>query len=178
MPSKKTALLVIDMLNTLDFPQGKELLRAAVPAAKKIAKLQERFRARRWPVIYVNDNFGHWQSDWRQVFSICAQSRGAPLARILPPQAGDYFVLKPRHSGFYGTNLNLLLQELKVRKLVISGIAGNICVLFTAHEAHMRGYEVVVPSDCIASNKQADTRFTLRQLRTALGLKVSGSSRL
>ena len=170
----KEALLIIDMLNTLDFPEGKSLLRFALPAARCIAKLKKRLKQRGVPVIYVNDNFGQWQSDWKSVYNACSSkdSIGCELAQALKPEEDDYFVLKPKHSGFYSTTLDVLLSALGAKKLYLTGIAGNICVLFTANDAHMRDYEVVVPRDCIASNTKADNRYALRQMRDVLGLKT------
>lgn len=173
--AKSTALLIIDMINTLDFPEGRSLKRAALPAAKKIAQLKERFQSRKIPVIYVNDNFGEWAADWKAIYAKCAAketSLGAELAEILKPGDEDFFILKPRHSGFHLTPLEALLERLGVKKLVITGIAGNICVLFTVHEAHMRGYDVIVPRDCIASNTPSQNRFAIEQLSKALKLKT------
>jgi nicotinamidase-related amidase len=174
---KDTALLIVDMLNTLDFPEAKKLLPRALAAARRIARLRERCDRRRVPVIFVNDNFGHWEADWKKIFALAARedSLGRPLAELLAPRDGDYFVLKPRHSGFYGTSLELLLDKLGKKHLLITGVAGNVCVLFTAHEAHMRGYEVTVPSDCIASNRRRDDTYAVRQLRETLGIKTTPS---
>lgn len=182
-PSKKSkgvALLIIDMINELDFPEGKTLLRNAIPAAKKISALKEKFRKKNFPVIYVNDNFEYWKADWKVVYQKCSreESRGSELAKLLEPEESDYFILKPKHSGFYLTPLDILLESLKVKKLVITGIAGNICVLFTAHDAHMRGYKVLVPRDCIASNKKKENQFTLNQLSKALKLDTRISEKI
>jgi nicotinamidase-related amidase len=175
MPGKKSALLIIDMINTLEFPEADGLLKFAVPAAKNIAKLKEKFYRRRLPVIYVNDNFDEWLSDWNKVYDKCSAPgmKGAELANLLKPTEKDYFILKPRHSGFYATPLGLLLEDLKIKKLVMTGIAGDICVLFTAHEGHVRGYEVIVPEDCIASNTKAQNQVALKQLVKALNLKTT-----
>jgi len=80
------------------------------------------------------------------------------------------------HSGFFQTPLDLLLGDLGARSLVLTGIAGNICVLITAHDAHMRGYHLVVPSDCIASNTVEDNDFALRQMATVLDASVAPST--
>ena len=100
------------------------------------------------------------------------------IARRLEPGDRDYFILKPKHSGFYLTALELLLAELKTRRLVITGIAGNLCVLFTAHDAHMREYEIVVPKDACASNSKADNDFALRQIEKVLKLSTTVSTRI
>lgn len=174
------ALLIIDMINRLDFPGASALLRHALPVAARIAQLKRRLKALGLPVIYVNDNFGQWQSDWQKVFAACVQSDslGAPLAQRLLPEPDDYFILKPKHSGFYGTTLEVLLENLGVRTLILTGIAGNLCVLFTANDAHMRDFAVCVPHDCVASNTVRENRWALGQLGTALGIDIRSSRAL
>lgn len=179
-PRGKTALLIIDMLNPLDFDEGKKLLKRAIPAARKIANLKERMKRKGLPVIYVNDNFGRWQSNWQAIFETCAHedSLGRELACLLKPEEDDFFILKPKHSGFFSTNLDVLLNELQVGTLLITGIAGNICVLFTANDAHMREYNVIVPRDCIASNTLEDDRYTIRHLARALDTDTRASAQI
>jgi nicotinamidase-related amidase len=175
--NKKTALLIIDMINTLDFPEGKKLLRHAIPVAKNIQAMKEKFRSKNWPIIYVNDNYGIWKSDWVQVYEHCTQEKflGAQLCPLIRPDDKDFFVLKPKHSGFFGTNLELLLQQLGIKKLVLTGIAGNICVLFTANDAHMRGFELHVPENGIASNTKKDNDYALKQLSEVFGITISNT---
>lgn len=177
---QSSALLIIDMLNTLQFPEGRQLLKHAKPIAKNILRLKQKLKSKGVPIIYVNDNFGKWRSSWEQVYEITADEDclGKPLAQTLKPENGDYFVLKPKHSGFYSTTLEVLLEELGTKKLIMTGIAGNICVLFTANDAHMRDFEVIVPRDCIASNTTADNNFALRQLREVFGMKTPLSKSL
>lgn len=145
-------------------------MRAASRVAPKIERLAGRARRRGVPVIYVNDNFGRWRSDFKSTVAISTKpgQPGREIAMLLRPHEGDYFVLKPQHSGFYGTALEPLLQHLGTRCLVLTGFAGNLCVLFTANDAHMRGYQVVVPSDCTASNTPALTRSALTHVEVAL----------
>lgn len=172
------ALLIIDMLNTLEFPEWRSLLKSARPAARAICRLKARARRLKIPVIYVNDNFGQWRASWQDVFEACSLSNGHELAKQLKPEAQDYFVLKPKHSGFYSTTLEVLLERLGSRTLILTGVAGNICVLFTANDAHMREYKVIVPEDCIASNTLKDNAFALEQLRDVFGIRTTPSSRL
>lgn len=176
----KYAMLIIDMMNTLDFEGGDKLLARALPAAEQILKLKKKLKPQGVPVIYVNDNFGQWRSNWEEVFKICSQEqgRGRELTMMLKPDHDDYFVLKPKHSGFYSTTLEVLLDDLKVETLILTGVAGNICVLFTANDAHMRDYQVIVPRDCIASNTQEDDEYTLRQLSQVFGIKTPDAEKL
>src|SRR5687767_3624623 len=148
----RVALLLIDVINDLEFPGGASLLRLALPAARRIAALKRRAKHSGIPVIYVNDNFGRWQSDFTKQVKHCLEDgvRGAPLAKLLAPEADDYFVLKPKHSGFFSTTLDVLLEYLGVETLILCGFAGNLCVLYTAHDAYMRDFHLVVPRDCMA----------------------------
>jgi nicotinamidase-related amidase len=147
------ALLLVDVINELEFDGGDKLLRRALPVARRIATLKARAARAGVPCIYVNDNFGKWRSDFRALVDHCLTDavRGQEIARLLAPGDDDYFVLKPLHSGFYTTTLDLLLRELGSRRLVICGMATEGCVLFTASDAYIRGFEVVVPRDGSAS---------------------------
>lgn len=176
----RAALLLIDVINPFDFPEADQLLASALPAADRIAALATRARAAGVPVIYVNDNFGKWRSDFRQVVEACSASdaRGRKIVDLLRPTPEDYFVLKPKHSGFHATALELLLHNLGARQLILTGFAGNICVLFTANDAYMRELEVLVPEDCCASNTEHDNRHALRQMQELLKADTTPSPRL
>jgi nicotinamidase-related amidase len=164
------ALLLIDVINDLEFPEGDQLLQHAMPMARSIVALKGRARKLGIPAIYVNDNFGRWRSDFRRTVAHCT-SRSSPgrlVSKRLKPTSRDYFVLKPKHSGFFGTTLDTLLEMLRIRRVILTGIAGNICVLFTANDAYMRDLELFAPSDCIVSNTAADNQHALRQIATVL----------
>jgi len=109
------------------------------------------------PAVYVNDNFGRWRSDFHQILAHCPRSPGRDIARLLKPGKDDYFVLKPKHSGFQFTTLDVLLEHLGAETLILTGVAGNFCVLFTAHDAYMRDFRLVVPRDCIARARARDS---------------------
>jgi nicotinamidase-related amidase len=174
------ALLLIDVINDLEFPDGDQLLEHALPMARRIAALKERARGEGVPVIYVNDNFGRWRSDFTAQVEHCLEDgvRGRPIAELLRPGKDDYFVLKPKHSGFFSTTLDILLEYLGVRTVVLTGIATNICVLFTANDAYMRDFHLVVPRDCVASNTEAENRYALEQIRTVLKADIRASTEL
>lgn len=166
----RSALLIIDMINPLDFPGARALLRQAIPVATRIGRLKQRMKARGLPAIYVNDNFSHWLRDFRELVAICSQpdASGAPLATALAPEHDDYLVLKPKHSGFFATPLEILLAQLDIRHVVVAGIAGDGCVLATATDAHMRDLKVSVPSDCCASISKPRNDRALRLLRESM----------
>jgi nicotinamidase-related amidase len=174
------ALLLIDVINDLEFPGGDELLEHALPMARRIAALKARLKRAGVPVIYVNDNFGRWQSDFRKLVAHCLEEdvRGRPIVELLAPDEDDYFVLKPKHSGFFSTTLNTLLVYLKAKTLILTGVAGNVCVLFTANDAYMRDYQLVVPSDCVASIDAEENRHALAQIEQVLKANITPSTEL
>ena len=180
VPAQGTALLLIDVINDMAFPGSAPLVEQAEAMALKLARLKRRAARTGVPVIYVNDNFGKWRSDFRHTVAHClaASSPGRLASARVKPAARDYFVLKPKHSGFYDTTLDTLLDDLRIRRVVLTGIAGNICVLFTANDAYMRGLRLYAPSDCIVSNTPEDNAFALRQMKEILKANVSPSESL
>ena len=180
IPVTGSALLLIDVINDLDFKGSEVLVAQAEPMALRLAALKRRATAAGVPVIYINDNFGRWRSDFRRTVAHCV-SHGSPgrvVSRRLRPTARDYFVLKPKHSGFYDTTLETLLESLGIRRVILTGIAGNICVLFTANDAYMREFKVFAPADCIVSNTTADNDHALRQIANVMKGNVTPSPRL
>jgi nicotinamidase-related amidase len=171
------ALIIIDVINDLDFPGGDRLLRYARPMADRLAALKRRAKAAGIPVIYANDNFGRWQSDFRRLLERCLQAgtRGRPLAERLAPDEDDYFVLKPKHSAFFATTLDMLLRYLGVRTVILTGLTTNSCVLFTAADAFMRDFHLLVPGDCVASIDVNDHKRALEHMRKTLGADVRSS---
>ena len=180
VPVGGTALFLIDVINDLAFDGSGPLVAQAEPMAVRLGRLKRRATAAGLPVIYVNDNFGRWRSDFRQTVAHCTarSSPGWRVSRRLRPTRQDYFVLKPMHSGFYDTTLDTLVHELKIRRVVLTGIAGNICVLFTANDAYMRDLQIFAPSDCIVSNTAADNDHALRQMRTVMKANIAPSTAL
>jgi nicotinamidase-related amidase len=174
------ALLLIDVVNALDFEGHEKLLPHALPMARRLARLKKRAARAGIPAIYVNDNFGRWQSDFNKHVTHCLENEvpGKPLVELLQPGEDDYFVLKPKHSGFFSTTLDILLDYLQAKTLILTGIAGNICVLFTANDAYMRDFNLVVPRDCTASNTAADNRHALELMRTVLKADTRPSTKL
>lgn len=177
--SSRVALLIVDMINGMEFADGEALLRHAEPMADRLAALAGRARAAKIPVIYVNDNFGRWRSDFTALIAhVRSETRGRTLADRLEPHPQDYFVLKPKHSGFFATGLEVLLQYLDVHWIVLTGIASNICVLFTANDAYMRDYGIVVPRDCVAACSEAINEQALAMMRTTLKISTPSSTEL
>src|SRR5437763_10478549 len=161
----EVALILVDVINDFDFPEAKQLARFIPKLADKIARLKRRAKAASVPVIYINDNFGRWRSDFRALIEHCGEGRARLLVEKLYPEQDDYFVLKPKHSGFFSSTLETLLRYLGVRRLIITGIAGNFCVLFTANDAYMRDYELSIPSDCVISKTAKENKAALQLMK-------------
>ena len=174
------ALLVIDVVNHFEFPDGGELLRHALPIVAPLRHLKERARHAKIPVIYVNDNFGQWRSDAGKLLAYClsAECAGRDFVRPLQPNSDDYCVLKPMHSAFYQTPLEVLLRHLGASSLILTGLATNSCVLCTAHDAKMRDYEIAVASDCCAARTVKEHEQALEHIRTMASASVVESRHL
>ena len=176
MPSG-LALVLVDTINGFDFEGSEPLAEAAGRAAEHIEALARRAREAGVAVIYANDNFGQWRSDFRATIDACTApgKPGREVSLRLRPEEGDLFVLKPMHSAVYATPFEILLDHLDVDTLILTGFAADLCVLFTAHDAHMRGFRLMVPSDCTASNSPAITERALAHLRDALSVSIAPS---
>jgi nicotinamidase-related amidase len=174
------ALVLIDVINDMEFEDGEELFENALPAAKKLARLRRRAREAGVPVIYVNDNFGKWRSDFRQQLGHVLEDgvRGEPIARLLRPDDEDYFVLKAKHSGFYHTQLDLLLTYLQVRTVIIAGFTTDICVLFTASDAYLRDFDIIIPPDCSAAVTTDQHQRALEYMERVLHVRAVTSTEI
>ena len=174
-PGATAALLIIDMINTFDFEGGDALLARAEAIADPILKLRDAFDAAELPTVYVNDNFGEWHSEKSRLVEQAFDGATDGLAKLKPREC-DYFVLKPQFSGFYATNLPLLLPKLGARRLVLTGVATDICVLFTAGDAHMRDYALWVPEDAVATQDDDRGRWALEIIAQSMGADIAPTS--
>jgi nicotinamidase-related amidase len=175
-----TALLIIDVINDLDFPGGENVLPWALRMVDRLGPFAARMRRTGVPVIYVNDNFGYWRSNFSDIYKHCTRPgiRGRDVARALKPVPDDYFILKPKHSAFFATSLVPLLEHLGTKKLILAGIATNLCIFFSAHDAHMHEYKLTVLSDCCAAESDEDHDLALSQLQRFLRVRVCRSDEL
>ena len=175
-----TALVVMDVLGDFEFPGGTKLLRQAEAMGPKLAALKAGLRKKKIPVIYANDNAGKWRSSREAILqnALRKASRGRRLAEILRPDEEDYFVIKPKHSAFYGTGLELLLQYLGVQNIILAGMAGDSCVYFTAADAYLRDYRVFLASDCIVSISPSENRDAIRRMGRLLKTEAARGAEL
>jgi nicotinamidase-related amidase len=174
------ALLLIDVINDFEYPGGDRLYENARHIAAPIRRLKNRAHHARVPVIYVNDNFGRWQSSFEDILDHCLQPqiRGREFVEQLKPCPHDYSVLKPKHSGFYQTPLDILLKHLGSKRLVLAGLCTNSCILATANDAYMRDLELYVPSDCVAAQTAEDQEYSLHHMETMAKADTRPSSEL
>ena len=178
--NSRVALLLIDVINDLEFEGGDKLLRHALPAARRIAAVRKRCKAAGVPAIYVNDNFGKWRSDFKKLISHCIDddTRGREIVELLKPERDDYFVLKPKHSGFFSTALDVLLKHLGAETVILTGFTADICILFTANDAFMRDYRLVIPGDCVASEDDKENRHSLKFMERLLHADIRPSTQI
>jgi nicotinamidase-related amidase len=172
------ALLLIDVLTTFQFPDGDAILKGALGIRDALVDLKERARAASVPVLYVNDNFGDWRSEKEVLIGRCIEAKGSAFVRPLLPDSEDYFVLKPMHSAFYMTPLEVLLQHLQVETLILTGLTSNSCITCTAHDANMRGFDLYVPQDCSSARNVQEHKQALAQLEAMAGADLRSSTSL
>ncbi len=175
----RVAVIALDLISDFAFPDGPRVRRALARHASAIGRLLDTARARRVPVIYANDNLGPWRSDAPALIAHCTESRraGASLVQKLCPQARDEIILKPRHSAFFGTALEALLDDHRVDTLVITGVSAESCVWMTACDAHTRGFQLVIPADTLTGASAAAVRRTLTSLAEVLNARVPSRAR-
>ena len=174
------ALLLIDVINDLDFPDNEELVRTSLDLARRLVELKSRCKAAGIPVIYVNDNRGRWRSNLADLLNSCTRpdAPGRDFSRMLAPDEDDYVVLKPKHSGFYATPLETLLQYIGARSVIIGGVTTNACVLMTVSDAYVRDLHLHVPSDCVAALNAADQRTALEMMQHNFAADTTPSAQL
>ncbi len=178
LPHSPRVLLLVDFINPLNFPGAEDLAAPAVEAARATAGLKERLAGDGVATIYANDNYGVWQSDFHSLVSTCLGMEGPPgeIAKLLYPQAQDVTILKPRHSAFYASPLELLLTEMEAREIILCGLATDICVQLTAGDAFLREYETWVPADCTAAESQEAKQVSLDYMAEVLKCDVRPSN--
>jgi nicotinamidase-related amidase len=172
------ALILIDVLTTFHFPDGDAILEGALIMRDALVRLKARAREVGIPVLYVNDNFGDWRSEKEVLMGRCLEAKGAQFVQPLLPDGEDYFVLKPMHSAFYMTPLEVLLQHPQVETLILTGLTSNSCITVTAHDANMRGFEIHIPRDCSCARNVEEHTQALEQLKAMVGADLRRSTSL
>ncbi len=176
----RVALLLIDVINDLDFPNNQQLIQASAALARRIASLKARCKNAGIPAIYVNDNYGKWRSDFSAVLrnSLRDNSPGKSMVEQLVPDHDDYIVLKPKHSAFFATPLETLLEYLGVKTVILAGLTTNACVLITASDVYVRDLQLFVPSDCVAALTDKDQQSALEMMQRNFAADTRPSTEL
>jgi nicotinamidase-related amidase len=169
-----TALVLVDFIHALVSESGPELARGALKAARHTAMLKQKAVDAGIPVVYANDHFGDWGSDFPSLVEACRRQQGCAgkLVELLAPGPRDFSILKPRHSAFYGTPLEFLLDELEVTQLILAGLETDICVMYTAQDAYMRRYGIWIPRNCTASRSSSRAKAAIGFMQTNLKADV------
>lgn len=181
IPRSPRALVIVDFINPLNFPGAEKLAKPALAAARATVRLREQLAKQKVAVIYANDNYGAWTSDFQALVAQCCarDDLSGEIARLVAPRPGDITLLKPRHSAFYCTALELLLKEMGAKDLIVAGLATDMCVQMTAADAFLRGYEGVwVPSDCTAAETTAAKAASIKYMKDVLKCDVRPASRV
>lgn len=175
LPRSRRALLLVDFINPLDFPGAEDLSAGALDAARAAVQLRQAMDDSGVPVIYANDNFGSWRSDFNSLVKQLQEGSGiaAQIAHLLQPRPDDLTVLKPRHSAFFGSPLEILLDLMGAEELVIIGLSTDICVQMTAADAFLRDYTIMVPANCTAAESQQRKQAALDYMQTILKCDVA-----
>lgn len=168
------------MISDFEFEDGDKLFKNAISVAQKLVRLKAAVKKAGFPVIYVNDNYGKWQEDFKFMVENCFSNseRAREIIKLIRPDGGDYYVLKPKHSAFYKTVFELLLEELEIETLILTGLSTDICVLFTANDAYMREYKIVVPEDCVAAVTKENSEYAIKYMKRNLNAEITTSTKL
>ena len=171
----KSALVVIDMLNAYDFDEAEQLAESVRDALPNIRRLIDRAREDGVPIIYVNDNYGDWNSSAEELLETAKRGQFPDLVEQIAPGDDVKFVIKGKHSIFYGTPLEYLLKELEVDRLVLTGQVTEQCVLYSALDAYIRDLDVAVPRDAVAHIHQdlSDAAFRMMEVNMSVAVEPS-----
>lgn len=177
--NSSSALLILDMISNFEFEDGDKLRENALPVAENIASLKAKAKEAGVPVIYVNDSFGVVTDDFNEFLAaIGGTKHGKEIVDTIAPDPNDHFILKPQRSGFYATPLGITLFDMNVSNVAIAGLTTDICVLFTANDAYMRGFNIQIPSDCTAAVESNYHEEALSFIHRVTGAKVAPSSEI
>ncbi|MFD2628095.1 isochorismatase family cysteine hydrolase [Oceanobacillus kapialis] len=163
-----TAVLFVDIINHFDFDGGDDLLANTKEILPNMKRLRQYAKENDLPIIYINDHYGFWQADFKKITDFCQNEKSQEIIDAIGPDEGDYFLIKPQHSGFFQTPLQALLTELGKSHLIISGFAGDICILFTAKDAHMYKFDLTIPKNCMASEDKQTNDYALYLMESVM----------
>ncbi|WP_106495651.1 isochorismatase family cysteine hydrolase [Lentibacillus sp. Marseille-P4043] len=165
---ENSAVLFIDLINDFKFERGERLLHHTKEILPHLKKLKSFAKQNKLPVIYINDHYNLWQADFHRIIDYCKNDGSREVIEAMKPDPDDYFFIKPKHSAFFQTPLQSLLTHLNKTHLIMAGIAGDICILFSAKDAYMYEYSLHVPENCMASNEKQGNEYALYLMRSVM----------
>ncbi|MGJ9460261.1 isochorismatase family cysteine hydrolase [Oceanobacillus sp. CF4.6] len=168
-----TAVIFVDIINDFDFDGGEDLYLHTKAILPNLIKLRKYAKENDLPIIYVNDHYDLWQADFRKIINKCTNGKSSEIIEALAPDDKDYFLIKPQHSTFFQTPLQSLLIELERNYLIMAGIAGDICILFSAQDAYMYKYQLRIPKNCMASEQEQNNDYALYLMRSVMDADIT-----
>lgn len=163
-----TAVLFIDLINDYQFKGGGNLLTHTEAILPNLLKLRQFAEDNKLPIIYINDHYQLWQSEPNVIIQHCTNPANKHIIQQIKPKETDYFLIKPQHSAFYQTPLLSLLEDLEISHLILAGVAGDICILFTAKDAYTHKFTLHVPKNCIASEQENGNKYALHLMESVM----------
>ncbi|GIO24276.1 isochorismatase family cysteine hydrolase [Oceanobacillus sp. J11TS1] len=170
---ENTALIFVDLINDFKFNGGEDLFSHTEAILPNLVKLRRFAKEKSIPIIYVNDHYGLWQADFRKVIDHCKNKKSEKVIEKIKPDDDDYFLIKPQHSALFQTPLQSLLTELKRTHLILAGIAGDICILFTAKDAYMYKFSLSIPKNCLASEEIQMNNYALYLMESVMDADIT-----
>jgi len=168
----KPALLMVDLINSFSFKHGCVLAEKTEKMIPNIHLLKDLFIKRKFPIIYVNDHYKQNNPTVEKILKYCTNPLSYHIIQEIKPKGHEYCIFKPNYSGFYQTDLDHELKKQEVTHLIILGVAGNRCVLFTANDAFMRDYNLIIPYDAISSITDYDEKVAVYMMKDILNAKL------
>ena len=173
-----TALIVVDMLNTYEHEDAERLASNVKPTVAPISGLVSRARDDDVPVVYVQDNYGDWNTSAEKLARRAMEGRHPELVEPILPPDDAAFIIKARHSAFYQTLLEYLLDRDGAGRIVLAGQVTEQCILYSALDAYVRHFEVAVPRDAVAHIHESLGDAALEMMERNMGAEVAGSDQL
>jgi nicotinamidase-related amidase len=173
--SEGTALLVVDMLNPYEHEQAEELATNVSAALPGVRTLLDRAHGAEVPVVYVNDNYGEWNSNSEELAAKALSGRHPELVETVLPREGDSFVIKARHSVFYETPVEYLLGQMGVDRIVFAGQVTEQCIFYSALDGYVRHFRPVIAPDAVAAIDEQLAEAALEMMERNLGAELSGA---
>ncbi|HEX8753474.1 MAG TPA: isochorismatase family cysteine hydrolase [Solirubrobacterales bacterium] len=173
-----TALVVVDMLNSYEHPEADRLAPRVEAALPGIRRLLDRAAEAEVPVVYVNDNYGDWNSSADELAENAMSGAHPELVEPILPREGASFVIKARHSVFYETPLEYLLDLMGVSRLVLAGQVTEQCIFYSALDGHVRHFRSAIPTDAVAAIYDHLAEAALEMMERNLSAELSSAAEL